>query len=166
VSAITSSNDVQNPTRTDPLQHSGMAELGNHTQLLHAMLEQLRSGVQQIAVGDNEHQELVMSSFPVAGAKRIILRRVGAGGVIAVPTTGVRIMSGNVARLGGTVVNSGSNPVILYLTKDPAVLQGYPAIWLAASGGAWDLRLGNLLWYGNIVAVAQTGATTVTVAEV
>lgn len=146
-------------------------ELAEQTAVLHALLAATRAGVLNIAVADNIQSELVMNEFPVSGAKRVIARRYGNGSdSFAVPTTGVQILPVNEARLGGVIVNAGANPVILYLTSQTTSAQslpfkGKPALWLAASGGSWDFRAGNVTWCGAVFGVAQTAGTTITVAE-
>lgn len=142
-------------------------ELGAQTQLLHALLAESRSDLLEIAVADVQQRELVLDQFPVPGSKRAIVFRTGNGtDNLAVPTTGVLVLPDNASRLGGTIVNSATNPVILYLCATGKATPGVPAIWLAANGGSWDFRLGNVIWGGSVSAVAQIGASTITVAEV
>ncbi len=142
-------------------------ELTQQTELLRAILAKERTDIIEVAVGDTSHQEMVLDNFPVAGAKRVLAQRTSTGAdAIAVPTTGILVLEANSARLGGQIVNSGTNAVILYLARTGLATPGAGAIWLAAGGGAWDFRLGNLLWCGSVSAVAQTGASTLTVAEV
>jgi hypothetical protein len=102
----------------------------------------------------------VLDSWPVAGLKRVLVRRTGNGSDgLAVPTTpGVLVVPPNEGRLGMTWINTGANPVILYLADQQ--LKGRPCVWLAAGGGAWDGRFGSVTWQGNVWAVAQAGATT------
>src|SRR5581483_6957930 len=110
-------------------------------------------------------QEILLDNFPVAGSKRIIVRRTSYGyDSLPVPTTGVLALQADSARLGMTIVNSGANPVILYLTSTGVATPGAGAIYLAANGGAWDGRLGNVPWFGGVTAVAQTSASTLTIA--
>lgn len=150
-----------------PQQVAANVELGKHSQFLQAILAQLRTQVLQVAVGDTQQQELSLNNFPVAGAKRVIAQRNGAGyDFFSVPTTGALVLSVNEGRLGGQIVNSGANAVVLYLWANGAAGAGKPAIWLAPNGGSWDFRLGNLTWCGSVSAVAQTGASTLSVAEV
>lgn len=142
-------------------------ELGRVRALLEALLAEARAELLEVAVADVQARELVLDQFPVPGAKRAIAYRTGSGAdVFAVPTTGVLVLQANESRLGGTIVNSGANAVLLYLTNTGAATPGRPAIWLAASGGSWDFRLGNILWSGSVSAVAQVSASTLSVAEV
>lgn len=72
-------------------------------------------------------------------------------------------------RIGGQIVNSGASPVILYLAVASGIQSsaaGRAGLWLAASGGAWDFRLGNALWCGPVCAVAQGGNSSLSVAIV
>ena len=68
--------------------------------------------------------------------------------------------------MGGRIVNTGSVAVTLYLTERAVPVVGVPAVWLAPSGGTWDMRLGNVLWCGNVSAIAASATSTLTVAEV
>jgi len=142
-------------------------ELGKQTELLQALLGKERTDVLEVAVADSLHREMVLERFPVAGAKRVIANRTTTGNDnLLVPTTGVEVVGANSARLGGSIVNSGANNVILYLARGGLAAPGAGAIWLVANGGSWDFRLGNLLWCGSVSAVAQVAASSLTVAEV
>jgi hypothetical protein len=148
------------------------AGLGEQTPLLAAILTELRSGALEVSVADSHRRELVLHKFPVTGAKRALVYRTGAGAdSIPVAATGAPagalVLPANQARLGGRIVNSGTNPVILYLTERPVPTSGVPAIYLPGSGaGAWDFRLGNVCWCGNISALGQGGTSTLTIAEI
>jgi hypothetical protein len=134
-------------------------ELGRIRALLEALLAESRSQLLEVGVSDALGRELVLDQFPVAGSRRALSYRTGNGSdAYAVPTTGVVLTPANEARLGCQFVNSGANAVILYLSDQQR--KGVPCVWLAAGGGAWDGRFGNLLWAGNVFAVAQTGPTT------
>lgn len=159
----------QHPVAVDGHQVAAAVELNQQTRLLTALLSQQRAGPLEIAVGDFSQRELVMDSFPVAGSRRALVFRSGAGtDNVPVPAApaGVLVLPENAGRLGGAIVNSGAAPVILYLTVNAAPTPGAPAIWLAASGGSWDFRLGNVLWSGNVSAAGQGGVSALTVAEV
>jgi hypothetical protein len=141
--------------------------LSSQTDLLRALVAEDRTDIFDIAVADNHHGGLVMDNWPVAGSKRVIVNRTTVGtDSLQVPTTGIQAISTNVGRLGGAIVNYGTNPVILYLWDGATARPGKGAIWLAAAGGSWDFRLGNVLWSGNVTAVAQGGTSTLTVCEV
>jgi hypothetical protein len=147
---------------TNGVDPSGVALatlMSEHTPLLHSILAELRSDTIELGISDSPLREMVLDQFPVAGSKRILALRTGNGfDALAVPTTGVLALGANEARLGLTLTNSGANAIILYLADHRG--PGIPAVWLAASGGAWDGRLGNVAWCGNVFAVAQTGAST------
>jgi hypothetical protein len=148
------------------------AGLGEQTPLLAAILAELRGGALEVSVSDAHRRELILSKFPVTGAKRALAYRTGGGAdsvavaTAATPPVPQVVMVANQARLGGQIVVSGTNPVVLYLTERAVPTTGVPAIWLAGSGGSWDFRLGNVCWCGNVSAVALTGASTLTVAEI
>jgi hypothetical protein len=115
--------------------------------------------------------EAIMENWPVPGARRFIIRRTGEGGTFTVTTTGAALLDANETRVGGSIVNSGTNPVTITLTANligtsGAPLAGSPQIFLAASGGSWDFRLGNVLWCGHVFAQSSGGSSTLVVAEV
>jgi hypothetical protein len=147
------------------------AGLGEQTPLLAAILTEIRAGMLELSVGDAHRRELVLNKFPVTGARRALVYRTGAGSdSVAVPATGpaqaALVLPANEGRLGGQIVNSGTNPVILYLTERPVPVAGVPAVWLASAGGSWDFRLGNVCWCGNVSALGQGGTSTLSLAEI
>jgi hypothetical protein len=140
-------------------------ELALQTGLLQAILAQLRTEVMEVGVSDAITAEMVLDKHPVSGVKRILARRTGNGfDSLAVPTGGVLVLPPNEARLGSQWVNSGTFPVIIYLSD--RLRPGVPAVWLAAGGGAWDGRIGSLPWCGNLFAVGQGGNSTLVGGEV
>jgi len=147
--------------------------MGEHTPLLASILAELRSGVIEVGAGDIKFRQMVLDQFPVAGCKRIIAYRTGNGtdaqavatGTYAAPINGL-VLPANEARLGGAIVNTGTVAVNLYLTDRPVPVVGVPALQLQPNGGSWDFRLGSLLWCGHVSAVAATGTSNLTVAEV
>ena len=154
---------------TSTLDRHGLtisAELSAQTELLQAILADTRTDVLEVAVGDSAQQQLTMSKFPVAGAKRVIAHRTGNGNdALQVPTApqSAKVLGSNEARLGLTIVNYGSAAAILYLSDRPR--PGVPAMWVGPAGGTWDGRMGNLLWCGHVSAAGLGGSTTLTVAE-
>jgi hypothetical protein len=64
-------------------------------------------------------------------------------------------------RLGGSAVNSGANPVTLYLGSLTDLNAGkpQPQLWLAGTGGAWDFRVSGMLWVGDVCAISTLGTT-------
>jgi hypothetical protein len=157
---------VKSNGAVDPAQVTQAVELARQTQLLHALVAEARSDTLDIAVHDGSHQELVLEKFPVTGAKRIIAPRFGNGfDSLAVPTSpGILALGSNTARLGLLLVNSGANAVILYLASSQR--PGVVAVYLAASGGSWNGLLGNVLWCGNVAAVALTAPSTLAGGEI
>ena len=151
-----------------------VAEVATSNHLLQRLLTNERADVIHLCVTDREPAQLLMDNFPVPTARRLIVRRPGNGGTIPL-TAGVAtlILPANDNRLGGTVVNFGTANVTLFLSVDlltpgtsTPLPQGSAQIGLNSGGGAWDLRLSNVLWCGSVVAVAAAGGTTMTVAEV
>jgi hypothetical protein len=147
----------------DPSHVAIAAGLGEQTPYLKAILAELRGELVEVGVSDAYGRELTLDQFPVAGRKRVLAYRTGNGfAAFPVPTTGVLALAANEARLGLVLINSGSVPVLLYLADQPR--SGVPCVWLAAAG-AWDGRFSNLLWAGNVFAVAQGAASTLTGGE-
>jgi hypothetical protein len=155
----------QPPRQIDPSGVALATLMAEHTPLLASILAELRGETLEVGVSDAYGRELTLDQFPVVGRKRILAYRTGNGfSALAVPTTGVLALTANEARLGMQLINAGANPILLYLADQPR--GGVPAIWLAAGGGAWDGRLGNVGWAGNVFAVAQTAASTLAGGEV
>jgi hypothetical protein len=141
-------------------------ELARQTAILHALLAESRSEVLEVSVHDGRGRELIMEKFPVTGAKRVLVYRTGNGfDNFAVPAApGALVLPANEARLGLRLANSGAtNAIVLYLAESQRA--GVPAIYLPA-GASWDGRLGNVLWAGNITAVALTAPGTLIGGEV
>jgi hypothetical protein len=136
------------------------AGLGEIEAILKALLAETRSEIVNLGVSDAQGRELTLEHWPAVGSKRVLANRTGNGtDGLAVPTTGVLFLTPNEARLGLEVVNSGTNPIIVYLSDQQR--KGVPCVWLAASGGAWDGMFGNLPWCGNVFLVAQTAASSI-----
>lgn len=156
--------------------------MGSAVSLLRNILSELRSGVLEIAVGDQSQQELVLTQFPVTGARRTIAYRTGSGfDTFEVPaqttplSPATPLLPANEGRLGGEIRNYGSAVCYLYLTERnvvPGSATGVPCIFLGTpSDGpgaiSWDFRLGNVVWTGGVsVSVLGSTATTLSVAEV
>jgi hypothetical protein len=146
-------------------------ELGTQTGLLQALLAAARTENVQVGVSDAQAQEMTLEHFPVAGSRRVLVRRTGNGNDnFPLPTTGALVLPANEARLGCRITNTGANPVLLYLADQAR--KGAPAIYLGVAtpgnevlGASWDGRLGTIAWAGNVFAVPQGGATTLAIAE-
>lgn len=151
-----------------------VSEVATTNHLLQRLLTNERADVVHLCVTDHEPAQLLMDNFPVPGARRLIVRRSGAGGTIALTAaTPTVILTPNDNRLGGQIVNMGAAVVTLFLSGDlltpgggVPLPSGAAQIGLNAGGGSWDLRLSNLGWAGTVIAVAGGGGSSVTVAEV
>jgi hypothetical protein len=141
--------------------------------LLREYTQEFNAQILELCVTDREPAQLLMRNFPVPCANRLIVRRQGQGGATTL-SAGVQtpVLLANENRLGGVISNSGAASAIIFLTQDllnattgTPLTVGTPQIFLAAAGGTWDFRLGNLLWCGTITALSATG-TTLLVAEV
>lgn len=131
------------------------------------LLDQL---VTEIGLGGGA-VDRITDNLPLPGLKRHTVsgHRATGNDALAIPignANAVLISDSSPGRLAGNIVNLGANPVILYLSSPARVGTGsVAAIWIGA-GGAWDFMLSRRLWCGAVSAVAQTGATTLTVAIV
>lgn len=137
-------------------------------ELLREIARQERADLTQLCVSDNDPPEPIIRNFPAKGTQRFIVRRTGTGGTRNVAqNVATLVATASESRIGGHVVNSGSNAVRLYLTDNTSPNPvGVPVVYLAA-GAVWDFRLGAVLWCGNITAICTVaGGTTVDVAEV
>lgn len=122
------------------------------TSILHQLLEAIDTGAEQVAITDEARDPVLQKDFPVEGISRWIIHRLATGGAFPIKLARSDILSTNANRFGGTIVNSGSNAVVLFLGSTKANEPGLAQIWLGANGGSWDFRLGNMLWCGNISA--------------
>lgn len=153
------------PSTPDPSHVAVAAGLGEQTPILAAILAELRTELMEVGVSDAAGRELILEQHPVAGCKRVLAYRTGNGtDGLAVPTTGVMVFPANEARIGLTVINSGANAIILYLSDQKRA--GVPCVFLNAAGGSWDGRFGAMPWAGNVFAVAQVGASTLVGGEI
>ena len=135
------------------------------------LLEQIRDGSlggsTSLAVVERAPQSATEIDYPVPGVKRWLLPRVAVGGAIAVPITNwTRVLAWNASRIGGTITNSGTKTVILALDEPANVTPVTARIFLGAEGGAWDMRLGNLLWGGSVSAMALEAESQLLTVEV
>lgn len=176
---ITAARNAQAQVEPEPQSHMPdallrdlLAEIRLNTALTSQQLQEERADISELCVTDREPAQAAMDNFPVAGAKRLIVRRPGNGGTFAIPvTTPTLLCAANESRLGGLVTVSGATGVTLILTTDllepggsTPLSAGCAQIWVPV-GGAWNFKLSDLVWCGNVLAYA-TAATTVLLAEV
>lgn len=150
------------------------ASLGAIHHQLGQLLAEDRGAIDQIAVTNDEQQDILLGNTPGPGMRRLIVHRTGTGNDnLSVPTTGVRVLSATQGRLGLSICNTGTVGVILYLAQWPnsspaqlnRITAGKPALYLAAGVGTWDGRGGNSLWCGSVGAVGIGGTGTLVVGE-
>lgn len=139
------------------------AELGHVTGLLRQLVNADRSELAQLVVLDTAPTATVLDHFPTERSRRFLVHRTGNGNTTPVDTNGELILDRNEARIGGLIVNTGAVGVTLYFAKDAN--GGRARTWLGPNGGAFDFLLGHVLWGGPIFAVADSGSSTVVVAE-
>lgn len=169
--ALTDRHDVTEE-RTQRGFQIGNVDLAETERLLgilaQAVLKQDVSQVIDLVVTDQEIAQEVMTDFPLAGMTRKVVRRTGNGGTMAVVAAFALALPANETRMGMRFVNIGAtNAITLILSKDLAadgtpLLAGAPTIGLPA-GGAWDGKLGDVLWGGSVMAGGAV--STLTVAE-
>lgn len=137
-------------------------------QLLAQMLDQLGTSPITVAVTDTEVSPGAEVEFPVPGTARQTIKRSAVGGLISVTSAAAAVvLLANNRRLGCSIINKGTAGVTLYLCKPGDVPSGAQAqIWVGPGGGAWDGRLGNLLWCGNVSAVSDGATGNLAVTEV
>jgi len=155
---------LDNPAFLQLVQSQHMIAAGQEE-----IADAIRVGPVDVAVADLRRRYTRVPNFVLEGSERAVLGTPGFGGSYQLAAnTPQQLLPRNTHRLGGTIVNSGSGAVTLYLCElgdQAAANEPLPQIWLGAGGGAWDLRLGNALWCGTVVAVSVTGSS-VSVAEV
>lgn len=147
-------------------------ELAATLDMLRALLTQERAEVQELCVTDREPPAERMANFPTPGATRLIVRRPGAGGTYPLAANApTPILEANENRLGGRITGDPAVAVTLYLSTDLLTPGTANPLAVAAAtirlpiGGAWDLKLGDVLWCGHVIALA-TAIASVCVAEV
>jgi hypothetical protein len=170
---LTRARDAQGtPAAPAPLDAGLAAEICETNRLLRSLLSQESSDIAELCVSDREPPENRAENFPTRGVTRLIVRRTGNGGLYTLVAAGqAQLLQPNENRLGGRIVNTGANPAVLFLAADllqpgSAAPLGEGAAQIGLSAGqAWDLKLGDLLWCGTVIAVSTLG-TTLTAAEV
>ncbi|HEX3561810.1 MAG TPA: hypothetical protein VHU24_03140 [Solirubrobacterales bacterium] len=129
-------------------------------QLLRQIRDVGMGSAANLVVTEFAPQTVTEVDHPVPGVKRWQLPRTPTGGQVEVEE-GVfgYVARGDQARLGGSVVNSGTKAVVLALASPSNVNVLTGRIYLAAEGGAWDLRLAGITWAGAISAEARGGVS-------
>lgn len=145
------------------LAHAVHRSNEQHRHVLQEILEQLQVAATTIGLGGDGIDRMV-ENWPMAGLKRFSIsnRRAQGNSALAIPageSPATAVMPANPARLGGSIVNSGANAVVLFLTEPGRAVAGAGAIWLAPNGGTWDLTLSDRIWCGAVSAVSTAGTT-------
>lgn len=133
---------------------------------LFGILEELRSIDTDVVIIDTDSpnaQRQEIDHFPVPSHARAIVPRRPSGGLVTVDTNGEILVQANRGRLGGQLINTGTNAVWVYLGTqyDPGIGVG----WLSPSGGSWDFEISDRLWVGAVFAVAVSGTSVVAVID-
>lgn len=159
----------------DVLGHMLIQQLEQLNEQVASLVSREQISLLQVGVGSSQRRERIMNDWPVTGGKRVIVpsdRAYGATVPLAAATA-TKICENKESRIGGAITNKGANGVTLYLGN----LEEYPAmarplIWLPgvsatlASSNIWNFLLSNAVWTGSVVAIADTGGTTIVTAEV
>jgi hypothetical protein len=121
------------------------------------------------AIGNARRRTQEIPDFPVAGGRRVVLGTPGFGATVTLAATvGQLLVPAQETRHGGQLVNSGANPVTVYLCTVGELTSGLlnvPQFVLEAAGGAWDFTISGLVWVGDVCGLSTSGST-VTVATV
>jgi hypothetical protein len=181
-----STNDYMDAiiSRHDITEHrKGVGSSIDHNDSLRDLIRTIESLIHQ----PNVNEEIVFVNpgqavsdtriQPVEGITRTVIHRTPIPpSTFTVPTTGAIIFTANVARFGGALINTGSNPLQLVLGVDLANVQGSPmggvgqagygTLWLSASGGSWNFKLTDSLWAGSVYGYAIGGSTTIAGLEI
>lgn len=136
----------------------------HHLQRIRDTLELL---LVDVGIGGSETDRIIDNS-PAAGHRRrsISQRRLQGSDKFTVPSGSaaiVSLMPANPGRIGGQLVNTGSNPVIICLCDPGSYIAGAtPAMSIAAGGGAWDMTISKSPYTGPVSVYGSGGASTIT----
>lgn len=127
-----------------------------------------------IGMGGSQQEKLV-DDIPMRGVRRLLTsfnRGDGSDNFIVPAAQIVDLCDFNGARIAGTILNIGANPVYVYLSTSQQVsTQGNPGGgmtgsgiicgYLFANGGNWDFELSRDVWCGPVSAYSTLGSTLV-----
>jgi hypothetical protein len=131
-----------------------LAKLDNIERLLQA----IATAPSHLATGANAHEQR-LQNWPVQGQQRIIAPSRQRGGVIPITAnTATSVINAEPGRAGLSIVNSGNNPVTLYLVGPGSQGPGAAQLYLAA-GNSWDGRISDQPWAGSVSALSTLGTT-------
>lgn len=131
--------------------------------LIEKLITQNESSAPELVISDDDVNGQLEIDFPITGASRALIRRTAVPTTANVNNASSVILPSNSRRLGLSVINTGTVGV----TVCPGVTATqYGGIWLSANGGAWDGRISNILWSGNLSAIADSGTSTLAIVEV
>lgn len=136
--------------------------------LLERILDCLSTDNMGITASDNQKQSLILPNDPVPGAQRLHVGRPGFGTIqTLVANVPILLLPERATRIGGLVTTSAAVSLVLCSLENfnstNNTLQ-VPRIFLQPNM-SWDMKLGDVLWTGNIVAVSG-GTPNVYAAEV
>jgi hypothetical protein len=105
-----------------------------------------------------------LQNYPVPGIDRVIAKNKtrGNSGLVLTANSFVDVLPNNSGRSGLSLINIGTNPAFVYLSKagdaleSPGIATGY----LFATG-VWDGRISDELWCGPVSAMSLLGTTLV-----
>lgn len=153
-------------TETETAQVTSRAAL-EQIHHLQRMREALEGLLVDLGIGGSETDRIIDNS-PFAGHRRrsISHRRLIGSDSFAVPSGAAAIallLPANPGRIGGQIVNTGSNPVLVILAAPGSYVAGATAaLWLMSSGGAWDMTFGKSVYTGPLSVYGSGGASTIT----
>ena len=152
----------------DEVAHAIHRSHEQHAAKLEEIRKLLEGSVLQISLGGTPNDRLIYDN-PIPGINRYSLsdRRISGNDNLVIPaqtTPATLVAPALPGRLGGSIVNIGANPCFVYAADLGRVVYqagGIFTMWLVATGGSWDYRMGNALWDGPVVAISPLGTTLV-----
>lgn len=123
------------------------------------LLENLQTSPTRVAFGGS-YTEQRLANWPVSGHQRIVARGRVHGGTQVLPAAAYTdLMSRDAGRGGLSIVNTGVNPVYVYLAPaGDAQNGGTPTGWLTG-GGDWDGKISDELWCGAVSVQSPLGTS-------
>ena len=130
--------------------------------LLRQMVKSQATDLQRIAVTNEGRRGVILENWPpYTSDQRVLVPNGSNGGTYTLTANApLSIVQSEDARLGGLITAIGPTAITLYLGSlgDYQANQQRGIVYLGNVGSSWNLRLGEILWAGDIVAVS-TGAS-------
>lgn len=117
-----------------------------------------------LGAGDVEQP---FDDVPFEGMRSLVTsrwRQDGSDNLVVAAATFQDVTDTDIRRVGGSLINTGSNPMYVYLQyARELVQQGFGHVqgfagYLAANG-AWDFKISNEVWKGPVAVYSVLGTT-------